>query len=152
MLQTLCNQNVQLDDVVGPELKKDWERWEQKLKGVENIHMSKFIKPQMFGKIAETSLRHFSDASEKGYGQCSYIRLVNDEGKIHCSLLVGKSRVTPKKFLSIPRLELTAAVLSVKIGKELTLGNITEKFWTDSHVVLTYIRSITKRFTVFVAN
>ena len=65
--------------------------------------------------------------------------MVNDEGKIHCSLLVGKSRVTPKKFLSTPRLELTAAVLSVKmaclIKKELNLGNITEKFWTDSQVV-----------------
>ena len=69
----LCNQSVQWDAVVGPELKKDWERWEEKLKGVENIHMSRCIKPQMFGKIVETSLHHFSDASEKGYGQCSYI-------------------------------------------------------------------------------
>ena len=94
----------------------------------------------MFGKIVETSLNHFSDASEKGYGQCSYIQLVNDEGKIHCSLLVGKSKVTPKKFLSNPRLELTAAVLSVKmaclIKKELNLGNITERFWTNSQMVL----------------
>ena len=112
----------------------------------------------MFGKIVETSLYHFSDASEKGYGPCSCIRLVNDEGKIHCSLLVGKSRVTPKKFLSIPRLELTAAVLSVKmacliIRKESNLGNITERFWTDSQVVLAFVsRSTTKRFNVFMAN
>ena len=81
---------------------------------------------------------------------------MNDEGEIHCSSLVGKSRVTPKKFLSTSRLELTAAVLSVKIAclirKELNLGNITERFWTDSQVVLTYIRSTTKRFKVFVAN
>ena len=70
----------------------------------------------MFGKIVETSLHHFSDASEKEYVQCSYIRLVNDEAKIHCSLLVRKSRVTLRKFLSTPRLELTAAVLSVKNG------------------------------------
>ena len=77
--------------------------------------------------------------------------MVNDEGKIHCSLLVGKSRVTPKKLSSTPRLELTAAVLSVKmaclIKKELNLGN-----WTDSQVVLAYIRSTTKRFKVFLAN
>ena len=125
MLQTLHNQNVQWDDVVGPELKKDWERWEQKLKGVENIHVSGCIKPQMFGKIVENSLHHFLDASEKGYDQCSYIRLVNDEGKIH-------SRVTPKRFSSIPRLESTAAALSVKmpclIKKELNFGNIAENF------------------------
>ena len=147
LLQTLHNKHIQWDDVVDPELRKDWVRWEQKLKGVGNIHISRCIKPHMFRKIVETSLHHFSDASEKGYGQSSSIQLVKDDGKIHCSLLVGKSRVTPKKFLSIPRLELKAAVLSVKIGKELTLGNITEKFWTDSQVVLTYIGSITKRFS-----
>ena len=65
--------------------------------------------------------------------------------------MVGKSRVTPKKLSSTPRLELTAAVLSVKmaclIKKELNLGN-----WTDSQVVLAYIRSTTKRFKVFLAN
>ena len=70
--------------------------------------------------------------------------------------MVGKSRVTPKKFLSTPRLELIATVLSVKmaclIKKELNLGNITERFWTDSQVVLVYIGSTTKRFKVFVAN
>ena len=58
--------------------------------------------------------------------------------------------------MSTPRLELTAAVVSVKIAclirKELNLGNIAERFWTDSQVVLAYIRSTTKRFQVFVAN
>ena len=60
LLQTLRNQHVQQDDVVGPEIRKDWEIWKQKLKGVEDIHISRFIKPRMFGKIAETSLHHFS--------------------------------------------------------------------------------------------
>ena len=156
MLQTVCNDHVHWDDVVGSELRKDWKRWEQKLKGVEKIHISRCIKPSMFVKIVETSLHHFSDASEKAYSQCSYIRLVNDEGKIHYTLLVGKSRVTPNKFLSIGRLELTAAVLSVKmafsIRKELNLGNIAGKFSTDSQMVLAYIRSTTKRFKDFVVN
>ena len=104
--------------------------------------MARCIKPHMFEKIVETSLHHFSDASEKGYSQRSYIRLKNDEGKMHCSLLVGKFKVTSKKFMSIPRLELTAAVLSVKmaclIRKELNFENIAEKFWTDSQVVLAH--------------
>ena len=55
--------------------------------------------------------------------------------------------------MSTPRLELTAAVVSVKIAclirKELNLGNIAERFWTDSQVVLAYIRSTTKRFKSF---
>ena len=64
-------------------------------------------------------MHHFSDASDIGYGQASYLRMVNEDGKVYCCLLIGKSRVTPLKFVSVPRLELTAAVLSVKISQQL---------------------------------
>ena len=57
-------------------------------------------------------------------------------GKIHCSLLMGKSRVTPKKYVTIPRLELVPAVLSVKIAalirRELDIQWKNETFWADS--------------------
>ena len=69
---------------------------------------------------------------------------------------MGKARVTPRKFVSIPRLELTAVVLSGKcskfIKKELQLEYTHETFWTDSKVVLEYIQNNTKRFKIFVAN
>ena len=73
-------------------------------------------KPENFGNIVSCNLHHFSDACESGYGQSSYIRLLNQRGQIHCTLLIGKSRVAPLKFVSIPRLELTAATLLVKIS------------------------------------
>ena len=96
-------------------------------------------------------MHHFSDVSQSGYGQCSYIR-----AQIHCCLLIGKSRVTPLKFISILRLELTAAALSVKISKmlreELDVHVDEEVFWTDTQVVLGYINSDVHWFKVFVAN
>ena len=61
-------------------------------------------------------MHHFSDASLIGYGQCSYLRQVDKEGRIACSLVMAKSRVTPPKPVTVPRLELTAAVLAAKIG------------------------------------
>jgi len=39
----------------------------------------------------------FSDASEKGYGVAAYIRLEDDAGRVHCSLVMGKFRVGPIK-------------------------------------------------------
>ena len=57
----------------------------------------------------KAEVHHFSDATEEGYSQCSYLRLIDEFGTIHCSLLIGKSRVSPIKYVSIPRLELTAA-------------------------------------------
>ena len=69
---------------------------------------------------------------------------------------MGKSRVTPKKYVTIPRLELVAAVLSVKIAalirRELDIEWKNETFWTDSKVVLGYINNNTKTFKIFVAN
>ena len=69
---------------------------------------------------------------------------------------MAKSRVTPLKPVTIPRLELTAALVSVKISnvlrKKLEYDHITEIFWTDSKVVIGYISNDTRRFHVFVAN
>ena len=68
---------------------------------------------------------------------------------------MGKSRVTPKKYVTIPHLELVAAVLSVKIAalirRELDIEWKNETFWTDSKVVLGYINN-TKKFKIFLAN
>lgn len=101
-------------------------------------------------------LHHFSDASDHGYGQCSYLRLTDDTGRVHCSFVMGKARVTPLKPVTIPRLELTAALLSVRISaslrEELEYDQITEVFYTDSQVVLGYIKNDARRFHVFVAN
>ena len=62
-------------------------------------------------------LHYFSDASQEGFGQVSYLRMVSNKDGIHCYFLMRKARVTSRKLVSIPRLELTAAVLSAKCGK-----------------------------------
>ena len=101
-------------------------------------------------------LHLFSDASTVGYGQASYLCLENTEGRVHCSLVMGKSSVAPAKLVTVPRLELTATSLSVKVGymlqSELSFKELSEVYWTDSEEVLGYINNDTKRFHVFVAN
>ena len=56
--------------------------------------------------------------------------------------------------MSVPRLELTVTVLSVKVAcllrKELQIDGLKERFWTDGQVVLVYISSNSKQFKVFV--
>ena len=82
--------------------------------------------------------------------------LVDDKNHVHCFLGMGKSWVTPLKSVTIPRLELTAAVVSSKISsmlwKELECAQIQEIFWTNSKTVLGYINNDTQRFHVFVGN
>ena len=58
--------------------------------------------------------------------------------------------------MTIPRLELTAAVTTVKLDqlilKHFELHIVDSKFWSDSEIVLAYINNETKRFNTFVAN
>lgn len=69
---------------------------------------------------------------------------------------MGKARVAPTKITTIPRLELSAAVVaartSVVLREELDLNGLQEHFWTDSKVVLGYLNNDARRFHVFVAN
>ena len=88
----------------------------------------------------------------------TYLRIADEKGYIKCSLVMTKSRVPHAKFVSIPRLELTAAALSIKVStmmlrRELTIHpTIKDYFRTDSEVELGYVNNDAKRFKIFVAN
>ena len=81
-----------------------------------DITVKRCFKPSSFKAVKEAMLHHFSDASEEGCGQVLYLKLVDNENKIHCAFVMVNSRVALLKFVSIPRLDLTAATLSVKIS------------------------------------
>lgn len=70
--------------------------------------------------------------------------------------VMGKARVITLKPITVPRLELTAVVLSLNISlllrQKLDYNDINDYFWTDSPVVLGYINNKAKKFHVFVAN
>ena len=139
----------QWDSEVNCAVRKVCKNWATKLKDIEKLHVRRFMKPDNFGKLVNVSLHHFSDASEFGCGQCSYIRMVNEIGRVYCSLLQGKSRDVPEKFISIPRLELNAVVLSIKIAcllkKKLNLEEIKEWFWIDRNHVRRFETSAANR-------
>ena len=52
--------------------------------------MKRCFIPPTFGKVKDCSLHFFSDAYEKGYDQVTYLHAVDESGKVHCSLEMGK--------------------------------------------------------------
>ena len=144
------------DTPVPQELSNSWIKWRQNIPLLEQINIPRCYKPVKFGAVVHRSLHIFSDASEVGYGVACYLRQVDSNGQVSVSLVLGKSRVSPLKLVTIPRLELTAAAVSVRLSamvkKELMMPNIQDIYWTDSKIVLGYIFNHTKRFRVFVAN
>ena len=106
---------------------------------------------------ATFQLHHFSDASEVGYGTVSYLRRKTADGRVDCSLVMAKSRTAPLQFVSVPRLELQAATIAVRmhhslILKEIDLAMSAWFFWSDSKITLQYINNGTRRFKTYVAN
>ncbi len=76
--------------------------------------------------------------------------------RVRLSFILGKSRVAPLKQITIPRLELAAAVLAVRIDKmlkkKLQLDLDKSMFFADRQTVLKYIANHTKRLHTFVVN
>ena len=155
LVQETSKLHLGWDDVIPSSLQQRWERWIMSLNDLHLFHVPRCIKPQMFDD-AYMEIHHFGDASKDAYGSCSYLRCVNKSGEIHTALIMSKCRVAPLKNVTIPRLELQAAVLSVKsdclLRKEMELDIINSYFWSDSKIVLSYIKNSSARFQVFVAN
>ena len=84
---------------------------------------------------------NFCDASSKAYAAVAYLRVISD--RIHVSLIASKTRVAPVKHLTLPRLELSGALLLAEL---VTAIQTTVKFkadeiflWCDSSITLSWI-------------
>ncbi len=155
ILQELCKRGTSWDDPVPESLLPRWERWKVDMQELRKVQIPRCYKPADFQPIIRVELHHFSDASTNGYGVCSYLRFLSSNNA-YCSLVASKARVAPVKVITIPRLELTAAVVAVKLSlrlkEELHMEVDAEYFWCDSKIVLAYLSNDAKRFHVFVAN
>ncbi|XP_055585018.1 uncharacterized protein LOC129737879 [Uranotaenia lowii] len=140
------------DHPVPPEVEREWHNFHRQL------HLMNELKIQRCAIIPNSvkmELHFFSDASEKAYGACAYIKSIDPQGKIFVHLLASKSKVAPLKCQSIPRLELCGALLSAELSGKVreALKVETEMFfWTDSTCVLQWLKAIPTTWATFVAN
>jgi len=143
------------DESVSPDLMTKWSKWINSLSRFSEVKIPRCIKEEDPDDVS-MELHHFSDASQTAYGTCAYLRCVNRSGVISSNLIMSRSRVAPMKPVTIPRLELQAAVLSIKsdqiIRSYMSLKFSVSYYWTDSQIVIDYIRNSNRRFPVFVGN
>ena len=117
LLQMLVRKGVGWDDPLGEDERAQWRRWLEDLPRLSEIRVNRCFKPAVFGDIVEIQLHLFSDASRSGYSAVAFLRLTDSDKQVYCAFVMGKARLAPIREISIPRLELTAAVVSVKLSK-----------------------------------
>lgn len=94
---------------------KRWTSWMVDLKKLSSFRVKRCFKHASFGPIKKAQLTNFSDASEDSYGTVIYLVLTNEHDHKSCSFVITKSRVALLKQITIPRMELTAAAMAVKM-------------------------------------
>ena len=110
--------------------------------------------PSNFGPIVKQELHCFCDASVNGTGHVIYIRSFTTSGEKHLAFVSANSKIAPRSVLSIPRLELCAAVdgaiATQQIVQDLKLNPSDVFLYSDSKVVIGYLQNSSRRFSRYV--
>ena len=127
---------------IPPEEHFKWLKLFQELSTLNNVKFPRCLTPS--GTIGHPTLVIFCDASRLAFGACAYIRWKLFKGNFDVRFIAARSRVAPLKELTIPRLELQAAVLASRLGKtiisETRFAFEAIIYFSDSRVVLAWIK------------
>ncbi|XP_062702029.1 uncharacterized protein LOC134285403 [Aedes albopictus] len=151
---TWCNQ-IQWDEEVAEAIRRRWLRWTKLFDDVGRMRLHRpYFPGYSTAEVGSIELHVFTDASEEAYACAAYFR-ATIMGKVRITLVMAKAKVAPLKSLSIPRLELMAALLGARLAeavKEYHTFSIDRRvMWTDSKTTLAWIQSQHRRYRQFVA-
>lgn len=124
------------------DLNAKWEKWVSELPELSDIAVPcclRLVNPQT------TELHLLSDASKVAFASSADLVCRYQDNTPSSHLVASKSRVSPVKAMTIPRLELAQNVLKV-----ISVDRVV--FWTDSENVWYWVRNQSHEFKPFVAN
>ncbi|GBO46709.1 hypothetical protein AVEN_268596-1 [Araneus ventricosus] len=152
-LQKLWLLILKWDDPLPAKEADEWLQFSSALQIVNDIEVESCI---LLSKPGLIEIHGFADASEAAYGADVYCKSHSRSGEVSIIVIASKSRVSPIKRLTIPKLELCSAVLLAKLVTRVisTLKlDITNTFlWSDSMIVLCWLQKEPCYLKTFVAN
>ncbi|XP_075163040.1 uncharacterized protein LOC142235664 [Haematobia irritans] len=151
-MQSLWLDNIGWDDPLKPLSLLKWKTFIANQYGVDEIRIPRWVK---YSPNCKIQVHGFCDSSELAYAAAMYLRVEVGEN-IYTNLLVSKSKVAPIKKVSLPRLELCGALLLAELADsvlpQLKFENSILVPWSDSMIVLAWLRKPSYTWTTFVAN
>ncbi|KMQ84875.1 integrase core domain protein [Lasius niger] len=143
------------DEPLSTELQDRWSAFRQQLQQLEPLSIPRWL-GIVCSDTSRIEMHGFSDASQLAMAAAVYIRTPSKDNAFSVQLVCSKTRVAPLKRLTIPRLELTAALLLARLiaraTKALELPEAPVFCWSDSSVTLAWITAHPSRWKDFVRN
>lgn len=140
------------DKAVPQHIGKRWMEFVNELSRLNEYHIPRWLSTD---KQSTVQLHGFCDASTKAMGAVIYVRVCKNDA-VTCTLLAAKSKVSSEKGMSIPRMELLAALLGSKLmcqaAKACEYESVEKFLWSDSAVALYWIKRSPLELKTFVAN
>ncbi|GFY17733.1 uncharacterized protein TNCV_1074681 [Trichonephila clavipes] len=156
LIQEIWCLGLNWDDKLLKQLEASWNKWCNEINYLSEIKIPRYYFQNFLPSNATTiQLHYFSDASKKAYETVAYLRIELNYGNIISSFVASKGRVAPLKTLSIPRLELMAALLSARLSDKIATALIlpvSRFYWTDSSITCYWIKGDFNKHKVFVKN
>ena len=139
------------DDPLPKELQEVWETIFEEMESLATIDFPRCLKPD--DSTGPPQLHVFSDANILAYGAAAYLRWPRPNSA-EVRLVAAKARVAPIRQTTVPRLELMAALLASRLAKtiydEFKIKPSKVVFWTDSMIVLAWIKAESSALKPFV--
>lgn len=135
-MQSLWTRQCDWDEIITSEELLEWKDIAQDLHDASTIKINRHFFTTATTRMSDSMLHIFCDASLKAYGATAYLCTAEDS-----SLIMAKSRVAPLKKLTLPQIELLAAVLGVRLANYIHQSLKIEHtvYWSDSQIVLHWI-------------
>ena len=145
---------TRLGRVTATDIAEKWLSWKSQLHILSEMHVPRWIGADKH-KLQDCELHVFGDASERAYGAVIYLKSISDEAVI-LRLICCKARLSPNKSVTLPRLELLAALVPTRhltFSCQATECDISRTtLWSDSAIALVWICGDTNRWKTFVCN
>ena len=151
LMQEIWMAGVDWDEELPENLKVKWEKWISELPQLSNVAILRCLRRAYLENI---ELHLFSDASNEAFASVAYLVCRYQDSSPSSRLIASKCRVSPVKAMTIPRLELMGAVLSIRLAQNILKVISVDRtiFWTDSENVWYWVRNQSREFKPFVAN
>ena len=146
MFESLCKDKTDWDEELRSEMRVLYNSLVAELTHLNGVSIPRCYFSRR-SKVRKHQLHGFSDVIGKAYAAVVYLRTKYDDEHVEVNLVASKSRVSPIKQQTIPRLELLGATILTRLVESIssslipTLGKLETFYWVDSLAVLCWIKN-----------